>query len=228
MFLKQGKWSTYIVTIILFTEVLPFKMCVQYRNGKKTRKWRSQGYTEEEDIQIYSYKFCSMYNRKPIEIFCCHFFTSCAKRAAEYLKIVGENKEDIKSYAAECKKTNLNWNECLDIMFDLATKCWDMANATYLLQLINDKKLIMSLPKLIIEVSYTKVLYLKNFEPKLCIEDIMGSLTVRYAFENNYYKWFQSNPTAKGCDCKKVITLYYKYKIENIPLDTNIFSHECL
>ncbi|XP_075236293.1 uncharacterized protein LOC142333202 [Lycorma delicatula] len=228
MFLKQGKWSIYIVTIILFTEVLPFEICMQYRNGKKTRKWRSKGYLDDQDIETHSYKFCDKYGKKPIHIFCFRFFASCARRAAEYLQNVGENKQDIESYAAVCKKTNLKWNECLDIMFDLATKCWDMANATYLLQLINDKKLIMSLPKLIIEVSYTKVLYLKNFEPKLCMKEIMDSLTVRFAFEHYYYKWFQSNPTAKGCDCKKVITLYYEYKIENIPLDTNIFSRECL
>ncbi|XP_075236289.1 uncharacterized protein LOC142333200 isoform X2 [Lycorma delicatula] len=226
MLQKQRKWI-FIVTLIIFTEVLSQK-CMQYRKGNPISQWRTKGYFVDKDIEFHSQKFCNKYETKSIFKFHLHLFSSCKKKAAKYLQIVGENVQDIESYAIMCLKQDLDWSECLDIMSDLAKKCWDMLNVTYLFQLINDKKLIMSLPTVTIEVSYTKVLYMKNFEPKLCMKDIMGSLTVRYAFENNYYKWFQSNPTAKGCDCKKVITLYYKYKKDGIPLDTNIFSRECL
>ncbi|XP_075237635.1 uncharacterized protein LOC142333910 [Lycorma delicatula] len=187
-------------------------VCKKYRDGiHKENENRNYGYTDKQTIQSYSNMYCKKFDEKPQHRL--YHFGTCSKLTDKYLRLVGETEDDINMFALTCNQRGMKWYNCINIMLELEKRCWDMYNAAFLITLVEHDKLMYIVEYTDMHVYYTTLLWMKNFQPLQCMENIVHNTSTRETvFVQFYYKWFKNQPNAKGCNCNKVINLYNSTK----------------
>ncbi|XP_075237182.1 uncharacterized protein LOC142333665 [Lycorma delicatula] len=184
-------------------------VCKKYRNGiHKENENRNYGYTDKQTIQSYSNMYCEKFGKKPERRI--YNIATCSLSTDKYLKLVGDTEDDINMFAESCVRKGFKWHDCINVMLFLEKRCWDMHNATILIDLVTDLSMLWYIViHTNMSVHYAAILRLRNFQPHYCINDILVNSTIRDTiFDQFYYSWFKNQPNAKGCNCNKVINLY--------------------
>ncbi|XP_075237529.1 uncharacterized protein LOC142333853 [Lycorma delicatula] len=220
----QALMMYFILTTML---VGSNKICEKYRNGIYYKNEnRNKGYTDKQTIQSHSNMYCEHFDKKPQRKI--YHWGTCSKVTDKYLKLVGETEEDIKKFAEACLQRGFKWHVCINIMFFLEERCWDMHNATFLIELVQDFNLLMYIVRYTkMPVYYTAILRMKNFQPLNCIYDILHDWFIRdIIFVRFYYSWFKNKTNATGCDCIKVKDLYFRKNSDED--EVKLLESECL
>ncbi|XP_075237151.1 uncharacterized protein LOC142333654 [Lycorma delicatula] len=186
--------------------------CTEYINGiRKYNLYRESGYTDDQTIQSLVEMYCNKLGKNSRYGF---HSTKCLYLTDKYFRLVGENEYNIKKFSDKCMERGFKQVECIKVMLSLERRCWDMRNATFLIQLVKDIKMLLYIESYpVLNVQYTQILWMKNFQPQNCMEAILKNDVIRDTiFDEFYYSWFENQKDAKGCECNEVIRIYNSTK----------------